>query len=214
MGIKLEKGGSINLSKEHDGLEEVEIGLGWDAKAHVTAAAPEKKKGFLKKLLGAVEDAVAPGGEVDLDLFAFLMEGSNVSNTISFTNLSDNANGIQHYGDDLTGRSAGHGEDNEIIHVNLSKVKPQINKLDFWANIYACQSRHQTFGNVRGAFIRIVNKANGEELAKFNLSDDTGYTDKTAMHFGSLIRDGAGWKFQADGLGSRATSIGEAKNSY
>ena len=54
-------------------------------------------------------------------------------------------------------------------------------------------------GQVRNAFIRVVNQAGGSELARYDLSEDA--STETAMIFGELYRNGAEWKFRAIGQG-------------
>jgi hypothetical protein len=48
--------------------------------------------------------------------------------------------------------------------------------------------RGQGFGRVRNAFIRIVNQADGAEIARYDLSEDA--SAETAMVFGELYRHG------------------------
>ncbi|CAM5422697.1 hypothetical protein SMICM304S_04367 [Streptomyces microflavus] len=69
----------------------------------------------------------------------------------------------------------------------------------FPVSIHDAQSRGQSFGQVRNAFIRVVNRANGVELARYDLSEDA--STETAMVFGELYRHGAEWKFRAVGQG-------------
>jgi uncharacterized protein involved in tellurium resistance len=52
---------------------------------------------------------------------------------------------------------------------------------------------------VRGAYIRVVDDANGLELARYTLEHETGA--ETAMVFGELYRNPRGWKFRAVGQG-------------
>ncbi|WP_198536857.1 TerD family protein, partial [Streptomyces wadayamensis] len=53
------------------------------------------------------------------------------------------------------------------------------------------------FGQVRNAYIRIVNQAGGTE---------------TAMVFGELYRNGAEWKFRAVGQGYASGLVGIAQD--
>ena len=53
------------------------------------------------------------------------------------------------------------------------------------------------FGLVRSAYMRIVNRANGEELARFDLTTEA--AANTAIIFGEVYRKGGGWHFE--GLG-------------
>jgi tellurium resistance protein TerD len=66
-------------------------------------------------------------------------------------------------------------------------------------SIYDAATRQQNFGQVRNAFIRIVNQDGGTELARYDLSEDA--STETAMVFGELYRNGADWKFRAVGQG-------------
>ena len=52
---------------------------------------------------------------------------------------------------------------------------------------------------MRNAFIRVVNQADGTELARYDLTEDA--STETAMVFGELYRNGAEWKFRAVGQG-------------
>ncbi len=52
---------------------------------------------------------------------------------------------------------------------------------------------------VSGAFIRVVNQANGRELARYDLSEDM--STETAMIFGEIYRNAGDWKFKAVGQG-------------
>jgi tellurium resistance protein TerD len=83
--------------------------------------------------------------------------------------------------------------------VNLAGVPPQIDKVVFPVSIYEAEKRGQSFGQVRNAFIRIVNQADGRELARYDLTEDA--STETAMIFGELYRNGAEWKFRAIGQG-------------
>ncbi len=69
----------------------------------------------------------------------------------------------------------------------------------FPVSIYEAEQRGQNFGQVRNAFIRIVNQAGGAELARYDLSEDA--SSETAMVFGELYRNNGEWKFRAVGQG-------------
>jgi tellurium resistance protein TerD len=56
-----------------------------------------------------------------------------------------------------------------------------------------------SFGQVRNAFIRVVNTADQTEMARYDLTEDA--STETAMVFGELYRHGAEWKFRAIGQG-------------
>ena len=75
----------------------------------------------------------------------------------------------------------------------------EITKIDFTATIYEAESRHQNFGQVSNAFIRIYNEENGEELLRYDLGED--FSIETAVIFGELYKNNGEWKFNAIGSG-------------
>ncbi|GAA1900824.1 hypothetical protein GCM10009837_24620 [Streptomyces durmitorensis] len=56
--------------------------------------------------------------------------------------------------------------------------------------------RWDTRSTTGAAFIRVVNQADGQEFARYDLSEDA--STKTAMGFGELSAE---WKFRAIGQG-------------
>ena len=99
-------------------------------------------------------------------------------------------------GDNLTG--AGEGDD-EQIQVDLTKVPANIDKIAFTVTIYDADSRHQNFGQVSNAFIRLVDESTGQELIRYDLGED--FSIETAVVVGELYRHGGEWKFNAIGSG-------------
>ena len=65
--------------------------------------------------------------------------------------------------------------------------------------IHDAETRRQNFGQVRNAFIRIVNGETQKEIARYDLSED--YSTETAMLFGEIYRRNSEWKFRAVGQG-------------
>lgn len=176
MVINLKKGQKIDLTKSNPGLSKVLIGLGWDTNMY------DGNQNF------------------DLDASAFLL-GSNAKATdendfIFYNNPSGAGGAIKHLGDNLTG--AGEGDD-EQIKINLKDVPTSVQKIDFTVTIHDAQARAQNFGQVSNAFIRLVNEVNGEELIRFDLSED--FSVETALVVGELYRHQSEWKFNAIGSG-------------
>ena len=112
---------------------------------------------------------------------------------------------LVHTGDNRTG--AGEGDD-EAINVNLAGLPADIEKIVFPVSIYDAETRSQNFGQVRNAYIRIINQAGGAEIARYDLSEDA--ATETAMVFGELYRNGAEWKFRAVGQGYASGLVGIA----
>ncbi|MDF9714887.1 TerD family protein [Nocardioides sp. ChNu-153] len=175
MGVSLSKGGNVSLSKEAPGLTAIDIGLGWDVNTF-------------------------SGADFDLDASAILV-GSNgkvVSDQhfIFFNNLASPDGSVNHAGDNTTGQGEG---DDEVIKANLASVPAEIERIVVAVSIYDAEGRSQNFGAVRNAFIRVVNQANGSEIARYDLTEDASV--ETAMVFGEVYRNGAEWKFKAVGQG-------------
>ena len=175
MGVSLSKGGNVSLSKEAPGLTAVIVGLGWDART-------------------------TTGVDFDLDASAILTNAdgkvSTDQNFVFFNNLKSPDGSVEHTGDNITGEGEG---DDEQIKVNLAAVPADVAKIVFPVSIYDAESRQQSFGQVRNAYIRVVNQADNSELARYDLSEDA--STETAMVFGELYRHGAEWKFRAIGQG-------------
>ena len=75
----------------------------------------------------------------------------------------------------------------------------EIEKIAVTVTIHEADVRKQNFGMVSNAFIRVVNKGDGKEIARFDLSEDA--STNTAMIFGEIYRKGNEWKFKAIGQG-------------
>ncbi|CCG42702.1 TerD family protein [Magnetospirillum molischianum] len=188
MAVSLSKGGNVSLTKEAPGLTAIDVGLGWDAR-------------------------VTDGSAFDLDASAFLLnEGGKVRSDADFIfyNNKTSADGsIVHQGDNQTGSGDG---DDEVVSINLSNVPADVLKVAFSVTIHEAEARKQNFGQVANAYIRVVNKADGKEIARYDLSED--YSTETAMIFGEIYRNGGEWKFKAigqgfaDGLGPLAKNFG------
>jgi tellurium resistance protein TerD len=175
MSVSLSKGGNVSLSKEAPGLRAVLVGLGWDVRT-------------------------TTGADFDLDASALMVGGSGKilsdQHFVFFNNLKSPDGSVEHTGDNLTGEGEG---DDEVIKVNLASVPPDVDKVVVAVSIYDAESRQQTFGQVRNAFIRVVNQDDNREITRYDLSEDA--STETAMIFGELYRSGAEWKFRAVGQG-------------
>ncbi|MCX4525695.1 MULTISPECIES: TerD family protein [unclassified Streptomyces] len=175
MGVSLSKGGNVSLTKAAPNLTAVIVGLGWDART-------------------------TTGVDFDLDASAILTNDqgkvASDANFVFFNNLKSPDGSVEHTGDNTTGEGEG---DDEAIKVNLAGVPGDVAKIVFPVSIYEAESRQQSFGQVRNAYIRVVNQADNTELARYDLSEDA--STETAMVFGELYRNGAEWKFRAIGQG-------------
>jgi tellurium resistance protein TerD len=175
MAISLKKGGNVSLTKTTPGLKKIFVGLGWDARTSDGAAF-----------------------DLDASLFMTNESGKVRSNDdfIFFNNLTSKCGSVEHMSDNVTGIGEG---DDEIIRINLSLIPADIARLSVTVTIYDADTHKQNFGMVSRAFIRVVNEENGQEIARYDLSED--YSMETTMVFGEIYRHGGEWKFKAVGQG-------------
>jgi tellurium resistance protein TerD len=170
--INLKKGQRINV-----GLTKISVGLGWD---------PNDSTGY----------------DFDLDASAFMLDAYKKIPTAKFFvfygNLDSPDNSLHHTGDDPTGGNSEEGDD-EIIEVDLSKVSNSITEILFVVSIYEYEERKQNFGQVRNAYIRIVDNNTNSEIAKYELDED--FSIESAVEFGRLYKRDNKWKFEASGIG-------------
>lgn len=186
MSVTLAKGGNVSLSKQTDNLTKVAVGLGWDVRT-------------------------TTGADHDLDASA-LATGANLKvlsdqHFVFYNNLRSPEGTIEHTGDNLTG--AGDGDD-EVINVDLAATPPTITNIFFPVSIHDAQARGQSFGQIRNAYIRVVDATTGVELARYDLSEDA--STETAMVFGELYRHNSEWKFRAIGQGYASGLAGIARD--
>ncbi|MDK1472456.1 TerD family protein [Streptomyces sp. 549] len=186
MAVSLSKGGNVSLTKEAPGLTAITVGLGWDVRT-------------------------TTGTDFDLDASAIAVNASGKVHSdqhfIFFNNKVSPEQAIEHTGDNVTGEGEG---DDEQIKVNLATLPAEVDKIVFPVSIYDAEARSQNFGQVRNAFIRIVNQAGEAEIARYDLSEDA--ATETAMVFGELYRNGDEWKFRAVGQGYASGLTGIASD--
>ena len=161
MSISLQKGQKVSLTKEgREGLNRVIVGLGWDE------AKPAGRGGLLGALFSA------PAQAIDCDASALLLKNGKLvdgKDVVYFGNLTHKSGAVKHMGDNLTG--AGDGDDEQIV-IELERLPAEYDRIVFVVNIYQAVQRRQHFGMIQNAFIRIVDARNGQELCKFNLSEN------------------------------------------
>lgn len=185
-GVRLLRGGNVSLSGRAPNLAAVAVGLGWDVRATV-------------------------GDDFDLDASALAVGGDQRVPTdqhfVFYNNLRSPDGAIEHTGDHLTGSGAG---DDEVITVDLVALPPTVTNVVFSVSIHDAELRGQTFGQVRNAYIRVVDRATETELARYDLTEDA--AEETAVVCGELYRHGAEWKFRAIGRGYASGLAGIARD--
>ncbi|MFD0483178.1 TerD family protein [Kineococcus sp. GCM10028916] len=175
MGVTLAKGGNVSLSKVAPDLNEALVGLGWDVRT-------------------------TTGMDFDLDASALLLgpNGKVLSDAhfVFYNQLSSPDGSVRHTGDNRTGEGEG---DDESIELDLNSVPQNVDKIVFAVSIHDAEARRQSFGQVMNAFIRMVNRTDGSEVVRYDLSEDA--STETAMVFGEVYRYNGEWKFRAVGQG-------------
>lgn len=175
MSVSLSKGGNVSLSKSDPSMKNVLVGLGGDVRT-------------------------TDGQDFDLDASAFLLSETGKvrsdSDFIFYNNLKSADGSVTHTGDNRTGE--GDGDDESLI-IKLDMIPANVAKIVFVVTIHDAQMRRQSFGQVSGAFIRLVNNDSQLEVARYDLTEDA--SSETAMLFGELYRHNGEWKFRAVGQG-------------
>ena len=173
--VSLSKGQKVSLSKERPGVKTFLVGLCWDVNAF-------------------------DGAEFDLDASAFMLGANGLCPTdkefVFYGNPKHPSGAVESMGDNRTGDGDG---DDEQIMIDLSKVPAGIEKIAFTCTINEADARGQNFGQVNNAYIHILDQATGEEVIRYDLSED--FSIETAIVVGELYMHNGEWKFNAIGSG-------------
>ena len=176
MAISLQKGQRVDLTKDRPSLKNVLIGLGWDINHY--------------------------DGETDFDLdaSAFMTKANgkvgNENDFIFYGNLNHVSGSVQHMSDNRTGEGDG---DDEVIKVQLDKIPSDYDTISFTVTIYEAEKRLQNSGMVENAYVRLIDEDTGEELVRFDLTED--FSTETALVVAEIYKRDGQWKFAAIGSG-------------
>ncbi|MFD3704868.1 TerD family protein [Nocardia sp. NPDC058658] len=129
-------------------------------------------------------------GVPDADASALLLAGAKVRSDDDFVfyNQAVHPSGAVRYEGKQQGQVVV-----DALSVNLGQVEAQIETI-----VLAASADGGTFGQFRGLYIRVIDAANGAEVARF---DSSGATTETAFVLGELYRRQGAWKFRAVGQG-------------
>lgn len=162
--LNLNKGDFLNLTKSGILLTRIRAAAGWDMASF--------------------------GGNIDLDLCAYLFSGRKLVNTVFYGDKR--WDGIYLDGDNLTGEGDG---DDENIMINFDKIRPNVDRIVIAVVIY---SSGKTFSGVKNAYVRLVDESQSQrELVRYNLSSDGGRN--TAVVAAELQKVNGEWSFVAVG---------------
>ena len=133
-------------------------------------------------IVGLGWDSAKEGNaSVDCDASAIIcgVDGKAMD-VICFNKMRSVNDAVIYTGDSQTGEGNG---DNERIYINFTKLPANIGK------IVICQH----FGMINNAFVRVVNWKTGQEMCRFNLTDN--YSGMTGIIAAEIFRTAAGWDF-------------------
>lgn len=178
MAINLQKGQRVSLDNS---MKLALVGLGWDTNRY------------------------DGGSDFDLDASAFLL-GENGKllrdeDFVFYNNPNGRDGAVVHTGDNLTGDGDG---DDEVIMIDFSKIPSEIKKIAICVTIHDAEARHQNFGQVSNAYIRIAKLADefdtvGEPVLKFDLEEE--FSIETALVVAEIYFKNGEWKFNAVAAG-------------
>mgnify|MGYP003369494602 CR=1 FL=1 len=166
MAINIKKGQRVNLSSANNRVSGVIVGLGWDSAAEGSAT-------------------------VDCDLSAIICDlKGKAQDVIYFGKMRSVNDALVYTGDSQTGEGSG---DNERIYINFTKIPQDVGRFVISSNIYDAKAKRQHFGMINNAFVRIVNWKTGEEMLRFNLTDN--YSGMSGIIVAEIYHTGIGWDF-------------------
>jgi tellurium resistance protein TerD len=189
-GLAVERGQSVDLTARGPTLAEIMVGVGWDLKPF---------------------DA----NPMDVDVSAFLLgpdDRTRENDDFVFYNHMEGCGGaVVHHGDSRTG--AGEGDD-ETISLNLRGIPFGVARVVFALTVHDGDERGQALRDVRGGFLRLVDKRNSHEIARYTLGPELEGRAEAGMLVAALERQGPNWIFHAlgepaeGGLAAIATRYG------
>ena len=171
MELDLSKGMTLDLTKAGD--TKFTIGLGWEA-------------------------APVNGEAIDLDVSAFMLQGSSpmklqaMNHAIFFNNPSSACGSVRLSGDSKDGAN---GDIDEEIYIDVTKIPSEVNAIGIYVNIF---KPNVTFSKVQKAKA-VVSNQDGKVLARFDMSSQL--TDENSLLVGVIKRNGRAWDFIAKGEG-------------
>ena len=149
MAVRLSKGQKVDLTKSNPNLKEIIVGLGW------------------------ASNPAASSYNYDLDASAFLVGSDgkvkDENDFVFYNNPSGGQGSVKHSGDHKQGSGEG---DDEQIRINLSTVPSYIQRISFSITINDAQMKRQSFGDIKNAYVRILNASTNELLLKYELGEE------------------------------------------
>lgn len=184
--FNLSKGERFKIAKS-EGLSKIKVVLDWNSDADLDASA------FLCGDEGVILDDAgfvfynSENREQPFDRSVF----GNKRKWMAETRPMSNDGAVLGSLDDRNGGSG------EQIDVDLDKVDANVCEIVFVVSIH---DEGKTFGDVKEAFISVVNKEDNVELCRYELNE--AFTEETALSVAKLVVNEDGdWEFEAVGVG-------------
>ena len=214
MVINLQKGQRVNLAKENGAeLREFCVGCNWGMIPTGRTITKVIKKGRLG--FGRKTEKIPELKAVDLDLSCIMLDGGKEMVDYIYSpmytkewlagyhlpkgKLFSKDGALNHSGDDLQGDDGGDdGLDNEIITVNLSRVRNNIREIFFFLNNVGPED----FSQIPYASIRMYEgtpQRVDNVYAIYDVAAIPQYKGKRALVMGKLYRSREQWRFAAIG---------------
>ncbi len=173
----------FDLSQLTPPPDQLRVGLGWQV--------DEQPQGLVQRLLG--QETV-----IDLDAACLVMDKTNnLIELVWYKNLRTRDDSVQHTGDSVTGDD--HSDlpqengrtDQEQILVDLKKMAASVESLLFCV----CSHGGHDLSSIKQAHFRVMDARTGDELVRFNLSQQGRHT---SVMLARLSRNAdQGWNLQA-----------------
>lgn len=202
MAVSLSKGGNISLAKSDSGPQALIVGLGWNPRTTDGAMFDLDASAILCTDQGKVRS--------DEDFVFYNRLGDKV---LADGKTADTATAsVMHLGDNRDGQGDG---DDEQVAIDLTRVPADVAKIAFVVSIDQADTRGQNFGQVSGAYIRVLDGDTNQVIesdgkkAQYDLAEDA--AGETALIFGEVYRHDGGWKFRAVGQGFSSGLAGVIK---
>lgn len=132
--------------------------------------------------------------ECDVDVSAFLLQNNKAIGDSWFVFYGQTKSP-----DGSTVFSESNDADRELITIDFGRLNHAVDKIVFVLTIDEAFLKKLNFSMIKDAYIRIMNKMTGNEIASFLM--DEYYSNVTSMMIGEIYRHNGAWKFNAVGNG-------------
>ncbi|MCB1562610.1 MAG: TerD family protein [Alphaproteobacteria bacterium] len=165
-------GDDMNLMAKDPSLHNIIIGAGWDVNA------------FDADVL-----------DLDLSLFFVDKHGQTQADEdfVFYNNPVILDGAVKHHGDSRTG--AGDGDD-ETVTIDLHAVSYEVMQIYLVISVYKGFEKEQNLGQVRNAYLRVMNADTNYELVRYNMDKDLEGRPETGVIAATLTREGPKWHFR------------------